>query len=178
MMTDTDSWPADLSGYGLLMLVGTGANGSGLMDTQVAQLTSWVNAGGTLLVATDVVALGLRPASVYLTSLLASMSIHMAIDDTNEFLQIYDLTLDSSDVLTKGAGPLSCGATPTLTINAPAKALDVLSTGQVEVLGSEALGNGQVVVLADVSCVSDYDYGTDTAATMQMIPLVRDMAGP
>jgi hypothetical protein len=178
MITDTDSWPADLSGYGLLTLVGTGANGPGLMDTQIAQLTSWVNGGGTLLVTTDVVALGLHPANVYLTSFLASMSVHIGIDDTNEFLQNYYLTLDSNDILTSGAGPLTCGATPILTFNAPVKALDVPPAGQVEVLASQVLGNGRVVVLADVSCVSDYMYGTDTAATMQMIPLVRNLAGP
>jgi hypothetical protein len=151
-LDDKDTLPDDLYGYKVIVSL------TGLDPAPRDRVTDWVRSGGTLLVMTDA---GLGATNDALNALLQAIGASITIDDALATSGAYTLKLDPSQPLGAGVDGLSCGDGATLSITAPAVAVD---TQKKTVLATQPIGAGRVVVLADQTCAADISYTTKDCA--------------
>jgi hypothetical protein len=153
------TWPASLDAFALIVLVFPGATtmGSGLDSVQHAQIASWVDRGGRLVVQADRgsqsgtvdFGAGNRASEALVSALGASITI------VGDYYSVFPVALNPADPLAANVGGmLSCGGPTSLSFTAGG-ALRRVDAAPQPTIAAFTRGKGEVVLLGDSQCLDD-----------------------
>ncbi len=140
-----NTFPDDLSVYACVALPGQSQPFS---TTQIAQLSAYLNDGGTVIAMTDN---GAFTATITtMNSLFASLGSGMVVDPAFVGALIQTTTMIDPSPLTDGVDSINYSSTSTLSIGGNAQSLVRVQSG-TPFIGAEEIGQGLLVVSGDTN---------------------------
>jgi hypothetical protein len=154
------SWPGALDAYGTVVLVAMGARDGGATFSIEHQdlLAVWTEAGGTLVLLQDYDrAYGnndVEASNAVVNGFLARLALPIVV--TGSLVNTTMMTLAAGHPVADGLGTVVCGGGfGTMTAGTPVTVVGVIEGGGTG-LAVASLGDGSVVVLSDLDCLSDW----------------------
>lgn len=159
-VTQTGDWPTNLFEYRTIVWYMPGAKKSAdfsIPGDRVAELSSYLRAGGRLVVAGDIPGgLGeynFTTSDLVIDRLMVSLGVNLRIGNPGAATPPTSCTGRASDPLLANVGTLAWNASHPLGVGSPATWLEC------NTLAIQTVGCGEVVLIGDTQPVSDYAGG-------------------